>query len=114
MTYRLPCPVVREPEDDREPEMAFSKSKIYTIWTNGTAASLDARATRDSPIAAKLQPEHKKVRKGDRSDKGDERDLLHSAHESRVAPRLRFLGGSGAGDGSRLLGDGEDMIMGEG
>lgn len=88
------------------------RAYIYTIWTNSTAASLDARAARDSPIAAKLQSERKKVR--DRSDKDDEIDLLHSAHESRVAPRLRFLGGSGAGDGSRLLGDGEDMIMGGG
>jgi hypothetical protein len=64
-TYRLPCPVVREPEDDREPEMVSSKSKsicIYTIWTNGPTASLDARAARDPSIAAKLQSEHKKVK----------------------------------------------------
>jgi hypothetical protein len=39
------------------------------------------------------------------------RNLLHSAHERRVAPRLRFLAGSGVGEGegSRLLGGGEDM-----
>jgi hypothetical protein len=30
---------------------------MVTIWTNGPAASLDARATRDSSIAAKLQSE---------------------------------------------------------
>lgn len=41
----------------------------------------------------------------------NERDLLHSAQESRVAPRLRFLTGSSPGEGSRLLGDGvEDGV----
>jgi hypothetical protein len=30
---------------------------VVTIWTNGPAASLDARATRNASIAAKLQPE---------------------------------------------------------
>jgi hypothetical protein len=41
-----------------------------------------------------------------RNRKCDWDDLLHSAHESRVAPRPRFLAGSGAGDSSRsLLGD---------
>lgn len=40
--------------------------------------------------------------------------LLHSAQESRVAPRLRFLAGSGPGDGSRLLGDGVDIGVGIG
>jgi hypothetical protein len=57
--------VVREPGGDREPEMVSSKSKsiyIYTIWTNGSTSSLDARAARDSSITAKLQSEHKRVR----------------------------------------------------
>jgi hypothetical protein len=53
-------------------------------------------------------------RKGDRDEKGNRRDLRHSAHESRVAPRRRFLAGSGSGDGSRLLGVGEDMTVGLG
>jgi hypothetical protein len=30
---------------------------MVTIWTNGPAASLDARATRDPSITAKLQSE---------------------------------------------------------
>ena len=46
---------------------------------------------------------------GNVKEKYNESDLRHSAHESRVAPRLRFLAGSGVGEGSRLLGDGEDM-----
>jgi hypothetical protein len=37
------------------------------------------------------------------------RDLLHSAQESRVAPPLRFLAGSGLEDGSRLLVDEVDI-----
>lgn len=50
----------------------------------------------------------------DRNRKCDQDDLLHSAHESRVAPRPRFLASSGAGDGSRsLLGD-EEAMMGRG
>jgi hypothetical protein len=49
-----------------------------------------------------------------RKRKHDLRDLLHSAQESRVAPRLRFLAGSGPGDGSRLLGDGVDIRVGIG
>jgi hypothetical protein len=53
------------------------------------------------------------VRTWDRGQKSNQRDLLHSAHESRVEPRPRFLAGAGAGDRSRsLLGDEEGMTLG--
>ena len=69
-----------------------------TVGTDGSAATLDARAAGNVAIAAKLQSVSRDEQ-ATRRKNGRRRDLLHSAHESLVAPRLRFFTGSGAGVG---------------
>jgi hypothetical protein len=87
---------------------------MFTIRTNGTTASFDARAAGDSSITTKLQSGYEEIKDEwwEENVIIKETFLLHSAHESRVAPRLRFLAGSRVGEGSRFLGDGEAMRRG--
>jgi hypothetical protein len=59
-TYRWPCPVVREPEDDRELEML--QEYMYIPSGQMTPQPRLTQEAQGIPLAAKLRFEHKKVK----------------------------------------------------
>ena len=117
--YRLPCPVVSEPGGDHGEPMKVvlsNRLRIY-LWLPSGQMAPQPRLTQELQGMPRSQRSfnlnEKMVRMWDRGEKSNQGDLRHSAHESRVPPRPRFLATPGAGDESRsLLGDEDGMMMG--